>query len=922
MKNIRIPLDRFDGGLNEVARPNILGESEVQTCENYEIREPGQLHRRTEPDTYDADLDALLGTTFDTVLVMSEPYYPETLMTEMDGFSEFILFFFGESGSDYLLYAIYKDTTGWVADAITIDGVTYTANSDMWITIGEDRVIFTDGITPAHYYLINYDGDVVSGKLGIPAPLNKATVTQITAWDAQDWEEDEDNTYMSAPGLFQCLYTTVTKDGEESNPSPLSETLDMQFFKLSSGNDARWINKVNISNLIVPSVSSDIMEKLKYFNVYYRVIRYSEGKAPVALQFGQQFEIIDKELTRVSPATLLTTGNSYTLTVEVSLGEYASYENDVAPVARYAVQNAGVITLANVKKKIRFPWDFEYYCEIKLNNLDNKTYVDAVVRIRLYDTGAVDPIDNFTADDYIDGSSLENTEYVRIFDSDLTTPINAVVMDMTGGPGGAFEILVKIPQLEAGTTHSIYLCWVTAASMASIDGVVSPYNTVDYGKWIYDNDDWADQTVFNHIKVSNYNMLICSPVKDEFESTEVINKVDTENIGVFSDTGLVKILWDSENLCNLPHLSQVLAGGKCIEFHPTTTEELMVEYDDLTITEIPERGTVMFRWYTPNIAYGVNPPGVFACENTGTSRKLSIILHDTGSYWEFRVYVGTVGYDTAIHAAGLESFVALSWDGDDISMFAWNSSNGWEYHNEAAPLTVSDRADLDKIQFGGIGKSATNERISEFRFISDVYYDSTNADDINTVKNIANYMPPFETIVGFKYSDVSVNNNITFEDSVEIKLKEYRNMLVWSDINGVNFPDLYFKRVTEPIKAIIKAPSFLKYQYENTNIIFTRNTISRFILSGTPDGWRAQTESLVGEYKQVALLANKTLVKWKDTLFWLSESGAIMWSPEGLKLISKHRIEIEVDEDAIAFFSPIRNQYIVSNGNLSKTYSY
>jgi len=183
-------------------------------------------------------------------------------------------------------------------------------------------------------------------------------------------------------------------------------------------------------------------------------------------------------------------------------------------------------------------------------------------------------------------------------------------------------------------------------------------------------------------------------------------------------------------------------------------------------------------------------------------------------------------------------------------------------------------------------------------------------------------MPPFETMLGFKYSNASPNNNITFEDSVEIKLKEYRNMLVWSDINGVNFPDLYFKRVTEPIKAIIKAPSFLKYQYENTNIIFTRNTISRFILSGTPDGWRAQTESLVGEYKQVALLANKTLVKWKDTLFWLSESGAIMWSPEGLKLISKHRIEIEVDEDAIAFFSPIRNQYIVSNGNLSKTYSY
>jgi len=571
MKLLRLLLDRFDGGLNKVSRPNIITDSETQTCENYEVRYPGQLHRRTEPDTYSSELDTRLAAIFDTVLVMSDPYYPETIKTSMTG--DFILFFFGEKTSSYKLYAFYEEAAGWTETEITIDDIDYTSSSDMWITIGEDRVLLTDGINPAHYYLINYDGDAVSGKLGVPAPLNKPTVTQLTEWDSQDWEENVDGTYLSVPGLFQCLYTCVTEDGEESNPSPLSDTLDMQWFKLTAGEDARWINKVTISNLIVSDVSSDIMDKLKYFKVYIRTIRYSEGKAPVSLQFSQQFEIIDKD------STGLTTGNSYTVTVDAGAGANPSYENDVAPVARYAVQNAGIIQLANIKKKIKFPWDFEYYCEIKLNNLDNKTYIDAVIRIRLYDGNSGDPsaISNLEILDYVSGA-LINTEYFRIFDNDLTTPLSLVYFTNSSS---IMDLYVKIPQLEAGGSHSIYLCWVTAASMGSFDGVPSDYRTSEYGKLINYYSDWANQNVFSNIKINNHNMLICSPVRNEFEATKVYNKVDTENNGVFSDTGLVKILWDNENLSNLPELAQVLADGRCIEFQPTTTEELMVEFDDL-----------------------------------------------------------------------------------------------------------------------------------------------------------------------------------------------------------------------------------------------------------------------------------------------------------------------------------------------------
>ena len=147
-------------------------------------------------------------------------------------------------------------------------------------------------------------------------------------------------------------------------------------------------------------------------------------------------------------------------------------------------------------------------------------------------------------------------------------------------------------------------------------------------------------------------------------------------------------------------------------------------------------------------------------------------------------------------------------------------------------------------------------------------------------------------------------------------------MVVWSNLNGVNFPDLNNKRVKEPINGLIAAPSFLKYQYENTVIIFTRNSIHRFVLSGTPEGWRIQTESLAEQFKQVALMAPKSLVKVKDILFWLSEIGVVKWSPDELRIISRNRINININENAVAFFNPIRNQYIISNGSLTTKYTY
>ena len=52
------------GGLNDVDRPDTLGEDQLQECVNYEIAGVGRLKKRTDPSVYDVDLNTLLAEVF------------------------------------------------------------------------------------------------------------------------------------------------------------------------------------------------------------------------------------------------------------------------------------------------------------------------------------------------------------------------------------------------------------------------------------------------------------------------------------------------------------------------------------------------------------------------------------------------------------------------------------------------------------------------------------------------------------------------------------------------------------------------------------------------------------------------------------------------------------------------------------------
>ena len=392
-------LPLLTGGLNEIGRSDLIDNSQLQKCQNYEIDGDGTLARRTEPEQFDASLDALLGTLYASVLYISEPWYPQALRSYSgETRSDYFLFAYGQDSSDgYKLHILWDKNGTWIEYiendngvdeelelSTLLTGVTYTSESEIEITIGTDKVIIADGVNRTHFVATDKDGNHRGGIMGIPAPTNKARVTEMTTWRADLWETDSTASRLSTPGLFQCIYTVVTKFGEESNPSPLSDTLDMQFFKLDEdGLDERWLEKVEIKDLSLPDVPDNVLDDLKYFKVYMRIIKYSEGESVATLEFSEQLKIATKKDSSGNIQTSGTTGNDYTLTIEPTAGDVASWENDIAPIAKTGAEVGGITMLGNVKTKIGFPWEFKYYNPITINNTDAKSYVDAVIKIRL-----------------------------------------------------------------------------------------------------------------------------------------------------------------------------------------------------------------------------------------------------------------------------------------------------------------------------------------------------------------------------------------------------------------------------------------------------------------------------------------------------------------------------------------------------------
>ena len=838
-------LPLLTGGLNEKTRPDLIDDNQLQVCTNYEIKGDGFLYKRKEAEEYDSGLTTAIEAVFSSVSFISEPWYPKTLLKkgtdEMD--SDFILFVFGTtSGGAYELHIFFTISGTWtnvIVDSssetlttyLTAADITYASDigSDIEIAFATDSVFIVDGVNNSYMVSIDTEGVLFAGTAGIPAPTNKASVTQVTTWNENQWENNSTELKLGDPGFFQCIYTAVTKTGEESNPSPLSDTLDLQFFNLDEvGADERWVEKVDITDLSIPDVSAGIVENLKYFKIYMRIIRYSEGEGSKTLELTQQFEIISKKDSSGNILTSGTTGNNYTLIIEPTAGETPSYENDVAPVAKTVDFLGGIAMLGDVQTKIKFPWDFKYHHAITIQNSDTESYVDAIIRIRLRESD----IDDFAIDDFVydnGGWDLRKEGLIRLFDSDLTTPLMVVYNGKNdssyvsvGGENNYIDLFIKIPLLPSGAGRLIYLCWTPTANEADYPGVPDEYNDlpaynaddswntnigIHYGRFHVVGDVWERQQVWSGERVKA-NSLICSPIEN-IRNVYIVNKANDALNGEIGEESSIKLnSFRTIPTVSMPTDVNTIGSYTLIdEATGYTYNKKGIQYEASSVLAPPETGylygvykqpvdqyqTYHADWvevFSTIIQFEKDVPLADAYQ-TAFSLYWVVDPTDLVQGWYITNHTGTS--NTYLQGSGTTHqyarnflyntyfFFFMSWDERDMlnakyTVATYNLEfndiselkiNEWQTSDPFRPLSA-----LDGIKNISVLGGTRNMPDGELDFIQVVQGTYINQGD--TIKNIINLMPVFDSMIGYKYSetgDAAHNNNITFSETKEITLK-------------------------------------------------------------------------------------------------------------------------------------------------------
>ena len=378
------------GGLNNVDRPDTLEEDQLQECVNYEITGVGRLEKRTDPSVYSTSLNSALNQ-FKEIIFVSEPYYPPNKLDD-SGIDKHLLFIYGKNYSGVFtmkLAELSRETptiTYVVRNSLKDlydNGLEYTAESEIDISVGDRGVYICDGVNPIHKVTVDSRSNIVASWVGLKAPLNKPRVSvetlnkQFDNTDSNIEFEEGDSSGLGGIGLIRCQYTVVSDTGQESNPSPASDFINAQYYKIAADGitDERLIKSIKIQDLNIPSVPDAVKDALKYFKIYYQIIRYSEGVELDTMEFSSQVNIISKTTETID------TTNDYTISNIKTSGEIVSFENDTGFPCKVSAINAGVLMVGGVKKSASIPADFQYMTPITINNQNAVSAVDAVVEI-------------------------------------------------------------------------------------------------------------------------------------------------------------------------------------------------------------------------------------------------------------------------------------------------------------------------------------------------------------------------------------------------------------------------------------------------------------------------------------------------------------------------------------------------------------
>ena len=239
------------------------------------------LKKRSRPWIYSYILKTRLEDHFEKVLFLSEPYYPPN---KIDGSNvdKHILFLYGRDldGNFTMKLAVQKDHqqvqlefgsgNDYVIENSLSDlydnGLEYTSESVIDISVGERGVYICDGVNPIHKVSVDSRGTIVASWVGLKAPSNKPRLS-VEPLNKRFDNLDSDTAYTDSSGLggiglIRSQYTVVSDTGQESNPSPASDFTNAQFFKIAADGiaDERLIKSITVQDLNIPSVPVAVEE--------------------------------------------------------------------------------------------------------------------------------------------------------------------------------------------------------------------------------------------------------------------------------------------------------------------------------------------------------------------------------------------------------------------------------------------------------------------------------------------------------------------------------------------------------------------------------------------------------------------------------------------------------------------------------------
>ncbi|MEE9571775.1 MAG: hypothetical protein V3W20_01850, partial [Candidatus Neomarinimicrobiota bacterium] len=482
--------------------------------------------------------------------------------------------------------------------------------------------------------------------------------------------------------------------------------------------------------------------------------------------FSQRFDIVDKESNAGD------TGNSYLVNVPADESIQLSYENDIAPFAKHAAEVSGIVGLANIREKTRFPFNFEKFCPININNVNNKNFVDAIVQVRLYDSNNSGTLDYYGNQvDYIDDLDLTyyddtgadgmlNLDLIRIYDDDKTTPIKVTYVKYTGT--AFIDIYVKIPLFVAGQLKTLYLCFNTPTGEE--EGVnITDYKTYEYGEFAQLESNIVP-LFFNVERVKSNQTVICSPMDYLRKSDEVLNLADDNNPGEiralaeWTDTQ-TKQLFTGESI-----------GSGSVLLHSNLLSGVV--YEELPFTEIPDRITMWARIKLTDLT-DADERVIFLFKKDSSFKGLYLGLAKEDDEYKFALMTTSLEFlswdveklrfnETMAVQDGDEVFVCLSIDRDEsVSLFLGDLlTGGWSYQKLAWDNWTEEPDDefFDDVEYfsmgfeysAGVAPEDFSIELSQFQMIINKYYDAENDDDITAIYNIANFMPSFENAIGVK----------------------------------------------------------------------------------------------------------------------------------------------------------------------------